>query len=67
MVNGHYCYGYEVRMTTIAAGKFQDVCLKLLDEVARTRTPVVITKRGRPPIRPRPDALVKRVLQGKIR
>ena len=35
-------------MTTIGAGKFKDVCLKLLDEVARTRTPIVITKRGRP-------------------
>ncbi len=35
-------------MTTIAAGKFKDVCLKLLDEVATTRAPVVITKRGRP-------------------
>ena len=32
----------------IAAGKFKDVCLKTLDDVARTRTPVVITKRGRP-------------------
>ena len=35
-------------MTHIAAGKFKDTCLKLLDEVAKTRTPVVITKRGRP-------------------
>lgn len=35
-------------MVTIAAGKFKDVCLKLLDEVATTRAPVVITKRGRP-------------------
>jgi antitoxin (DNA-binding transcriptional repressor) of toxin-antitoxin stability system len=35
-------------MKTIAAGKFKDICLKTLDEVARTRTPVTITKRGRP-------------------
>jgi antitoxin (DNA-binding transcriptional repressor) of toxin-antitoxin stability system len=35
-------------MKTIAAGKFKDVCLQALDEVAKTRTPVVITKRGRP-------------------
>ena len=35
-------------MKTIAAGKFKDVCLKTLDEVATTRTPAVITKRGRP-------------------
>lgn len=35
-------------MKTIAAGKFKDVCLKTLDEVARTKSAVVITKRGRP-------------------
>ena len=32
----------------MAAGKFKDVCLKSLDEVARTKTSIVITKRGRP-------------------
>ena len=35
-------------MKTIAAGKFKDVCLKTLDDVAKTRVPVIITKRGRP-------------------
>jgi prevent-host-death family protein len=35
-------------MKSIAAGKFKDVCLKMLDDVARTKAPVVITKRGRP-------------------
>jgi antitoxin (DNA-binding transcriptional repressor) of toxin-antitoxin stability system len=35
-------------MKTMAAGKFKDVCLKTLDEVAHTKAPVVITKRGRP-------------------
>jgi prevent-host-death family protein len=35
-------------MKTIAAGKFKDVCLKTLDDVAKTRMPVVITKRGEP-------------------
>jgi len=35
-------------MRAIAAGKFKDTCLKTLDEVAKTKTPVVITKRGRP-------------------
>ena len=33
---------------TIAAGKFKDVGLKALDDVARTKTPIVITKRGHP-------------------
>jgi prevent-host-death family protein len=35
-------------MTRIAAGRFKDRCLQILDEVAETRTPVVVTKRGRP-------------------
>ena len=35
-------------MKTIAAGKFKDICLQTLDEVATQRRPVVITKRGRP-------------------
>jgi prevent-host-death family protein len=34
--------------TTIPAGEFKAKCLKLLDEVAETRTPLVITKRGKP-------------------
>jgi prevent-host-death family protein len=33
---------------SIPAGKFKDVCLKTLDEVASTKSSVVITKRGRP-------------------
>jgi prevent-host-death family protein len=34
--------------TQIAAGDFKAKCLKLLDEVAETRKPLVITKRGKP-------------------
>jgi len=34
-------------MKTIAIGKFKDTCLKTLDDVATTKTPVVVTKRGR--------------------
>lgn len=33
---------------TIAASEFKARCLELLDEVARTRQAVVVTKRGRP-------------------
>jgi len=32
----------------IPAGKFKAKCLKLMDKVARTREPIVITKRGKP-------------------
>jgi prevent-host-death family protein len=33
---------------TIAAGEFKAKCLHLLDEVARRRAPLIITKRGKP-------------------
>jgi len=32
----------------MAAGKFKTHCLAVMDEVAKTRQPVVITKRGKP-------------------
>lgn len=35
-------------MRSVSAGKFKDTCLRILDEVAATRTPVTITKWGRP-------------------
>lgn len=35
-------------MKTIAAGRFKDLCLKMLDDVEESRQSVVITKRGRP-------------------
>jgi prevent-host-death family protein len=38
-------------MKSISAGKFKDRCLGLMDAVARTRTPIVVTKRGRPVVR----------------
>ena len=33
---------------TVGAGDFKSTCLKLLDDVARSRVPLVITKHGRP-------------------
>jgi prevent-host-death family protein len=35
-------------MKTIPAGTFKTQCLALMDEVAATREPIVITKRGKP-------------------
>lgn len=32
----------------IPAGEFKAKCLKLMERVARTREPIIITKRGRP-------------------
>ena len=43
-----YGYGCIAGVKSIAAGKFKDVCLKTLDEVATTKASIVITKRGRP-------------------
>jgi len=43
-----YGHGYIARMKSMPAGKFKDLCLKTLDEVERTKSPIVITKRGRP-------------------
>jgi prevent-host-death family protein len=36
------------KMTTIAAGQFKARCLALLDEVAATGKPILVTKRGKP-------------------
>ena len=35
-------------MKTMAAGEFKARCLQVMDQVRSTRTPVVITKRGKP-------------------
>jgi len=35
-------------MTSIAAGEFKARCLQLLDDVAASRKPLVITKFGKP-------------------
>ena len=35
-------------MMEISAAEFKAKCLKLMDEIARTRKPIVITKRGKP-------------------
>lgn len=48
MLTWPYGHGYIRDMTRIAAGRFKDRCLQILDEVAETKAPVVVTKRGRP-------------------
>lgn len=35
-------------MKTIPAGQFKAQCLALMDEVEKTREPIVVTKRGKP-------------------
>ena len=34
-------------MRTMAAGEFKAHCLQVMDQVRKTRTPVMITKRGK--------------------
>jgi len=52
---------------SVAAADFKTRCFGLLDEVARTRRPLVITKRGRPVARlVRLDAGVSPSLEGSV-
>jgi len=55
-------------MKTIAVGKFKDVCLKMLDDVAKTRTPVIVTKRGQPIVKlvPYIRPVTRRSLAGSV-
>ena len=43
-----YSYMKILTESTIGAGEFKAGCLKLLDDVASTRQPLVITKHGKP-------------------
>lgn len=36
------------KLRSVPAGRFKAQCLALLDEVAQTREPLVVTKRGKP-------------------
>lgn len=46
MVYDHGSFAMPTQ-TVIAAGDFKARCLKLLDEVAETREPLIITKHGK--------------------
>jgi prevent-host-death family protein len=51
----------------IKASEFKAKCLAILDEVERTRQPVVITKRGRPIAQLTPHTPKKRNLRGVLK
>ncbi|MHB8347271.1 MAG: type II toxin-antitoxin system Phd/YefM family antitoxin [Acidiferrobacterales bacterium] len=40
--------GHEGAAMSVNAAEFKSKCLKLIDQVATTRKPLVITKRGKP-------------------
>jgi prevent-host-death family protein len=52
---------------TIPAGEFKAKCLKLIDEVAEKRKPLVITKRGKPVARLVPEPRGKQKLFGSMK
>jgi prevent-host-death family protein len=52
---------------SIAAGEFKAKCLKLLDEVADTREPIVITKFGKPVAKLVPIEAERTQLRGALR
>jgi prevent-host-death family protein len=52
---------------SIAAGEFKAKCLKLLDEVAETREPLIITKHGRVIAKLVPAATERVKLRGALR
>jgi prevent-host-death family protein len=43
-------------MKSISAGKFKDRCLSIMAAVSKTKTPTVVTQRGRPVVRVIPYA-----------
>jgi prevent-host-death family protein len=64
MVSDH---GRNTVISTIPAGEFKAKCLKLLDEVAETRRPLVITKRGKAVARLVPEPKGKQKLFGSMK
>lgn len=53
---------------TVPAGEFKAHCLALLDKVARTRQPLIVTKRGKPVAKVVPtEALRPRKLLGSVK
>ncbi len=57
-------------MKTIQAGKFKAQCLALLDSVAKSRIPLLITKHGKPVAKvipaDRQDINTKKPLKGSV-
>lgn len=56
-----------MKPATIPAGEFKAKCLKLIDEVAEKRQPLVITKRGKPVARLVPEPAKKQALFGSMK
>jgi prevent-host-death family protein len=64
MVSDH---GRIAMKTTVPAGEFKAKCLNLIDEVAETRKPLVITKRGKPMVQVIPIPVKRRDIVGSMK
>ncbi len=57
----------EVDMKVVKASEFKAKCLKLMDEVAQTGEPIVITKNGKPVSRLVPHCCMPKELYGALK
>jgi len=64
MVRDHRSF---TMIATVAAGEFKAKCLKLIDVVAETRKPLIITKRGKAVARLVPEPKGKQKLFGSMK
>ena len=56
------------KLESVPAGQFKAHCLSLLDKVARTRQPLIVTKRGKPVAKVVPtETRIPRKLQGSVK
>lgn len=58
---------HEHEKLIVPAGEFEQRCLALLDQVADTGMPIVVTKRGRPVARIVPIEPARDVFSGSLR
>jgi|GEM_PF-1024229 len=71
-VDGLRSWSYNLTMSsqpkTVPAGEFKAHCLALIDNVARTRQPLIVTKRGKPVAKVVPtDSHTPRKLLGSVK
>jgi len=53
-------------MKTMAAGEFKARCLTVMDEVSKTREPIVVTKRGKPVVKLVPAEKAPKAFLGRL-
>jgi prevent-host-death family protein len=56
-----------VKSNTVPAGQFKAKCLQLMDQVAETRKPLVVTKHGKPVVQVVPLPAKQRDIVGSMK